>query len=192
MRRGARYSGKVLERRTVEVDGLSVELAVKRIKNLSLRVRPDGTVALSVPAGMGERRALSFVREKRDWIEARRRELAAAPMHLERNPSPEDAAAWRALVEAAVPLLLAKWEPVMGVRAKTLAYRSMTSRWGSCQPATGRICINTQLAKYPLECLEYVVVHELAHLIEPGHGPRFQAILSRYLPDWKTRRAKLR
>ena len=53
----------------------------------------------------------------------------------------------------------------------------MTSRWGSCQPATGRICINVRLALYPPECLEYVVVHELCHLRERGHGPAFQALM---------------
>ena len=62
-----------------------------------------------------------------------------------------------------------------GVKAGKLAYRNMTSRWGSCQPATGRICINVRLALYPPGCLEYVVVHELCHLLERGHGSRFKA-----------------
>ena len=68
----------------------------------------------------------------------------------------------------------------------------MKSRWGSCQPSTGRICINTVLAICPPECLEYVVVHELCHLLVPGHGPDFHAIMDRVMPDWKQRRAKLR
>ncbi|WP_270295883.1 M48 family metallopeptidase [Eggerthella sinensis] len=81
---------------------------------------------------------------------------------------------------------------IMGVKAGKLAYRNMTSRWGSCQPATGRICINVRLALYPPECLEYVVVHELCHLLERGHGPRFKALMDAFMPDWRTRRAKLR
>ena len=80
----------------------------------------------------------------------------------------------------------------MGVRAGKVAYRNMTSRWGSCQPSTGRICINVRLALYPPECLEYVVVHELCHLLERGHGPRFHELMDAFMPDWKTRRAKLR
>ena len=80
----------------------------------------------------------------------------------------------------------------MGVKAGKLAYRNMTSRWGSCQPATGRICINVRLALYPPECLEYVVVHELCHLLERGHGPRFHQLMDTFMPDWKQRRAKLR
>ena len=62
---------------------------------------------------------------------------------------------------------------ILGVRAGKLAYRNMKSRWGSCQPSTGRICINVRLALYPPECLEYVVVHELCHLLVHGHGPGF-------------------
>ena len=78
------------------------------------------------------------------------------------------------------------------MHAGSLAYRNMRSRWGSCQPETGRICINTRLALYPPECLEYVVVHELAHLLEANHGPAFYAILDRALPTWKSARDKLR
>ena len=96
------------------------------------------------------------------------------------------------VVEACVPALVEAWEPIMGVKAGKLVYRNMTSRCGSCQPATGRICINVRLALYPPECLEYVVVHELCHLLERGHGPRFKALMDAFMPDWRDRRAKLR
>ncbi|MFR1639341.1 MAG: M48 family metallopeptidase [Eggerthellaceae bacterium] len=79
-----------------------------------------------------------------------------------------------------------------GREGRQLAYRNTTSRWGSCQPATGRICINVRLALYPPECLEYVVVHELCHLLERGHGPRFKELMDAFMPDWRERRAKLR
>lgn len=106
--------------------------------------------------------------------------------------TPEEVAQWREVVSACVPALIAAWEPIMGVKAGKLAYRNMTSRWGSCQPSTGRICINVRLALYPPECLEYVVVHELCHLLERGHGPRFHQLMDTFMPDWKQRRAKLR
>ena len=98
---------------------------------------------------------------------------------------------WRALVKAFVPPLVAKWEPIMGVKAGELAYRNMKSRWGSCQPSTGRICINIRLALFPPECLEYVVVHELCHLLEPGHGPRFKALMDAFIPNWREAKKKL-
>ncbi len=180
-------------RKTVVVDGLSVLVARKRIKNLNMRVKaPDGHVEVSAPPRVSEERIAAFVREKRAWIERRRTEIAASPAKRAAEALPEEVAQWRAVVEALVPVLVGKWEPVMGVRAGKLAYRNMTSRWGSCQPSTGRICINVRLALYPPECLEYVVVHELCHLIERGHGPKFQAAMTRFLPDWKQRRAKLR
>ena len=84
-----------------------------------------------------------------------------------------------------------KWEPVMGVHATHWTFRYMKTRWGSCTVNTGRIRINTRLAYYPDECLEYIVVHELCHLIEPSHNKRFHAYMTKYLPDWKERRKKL-
>ncbi len=107
-------------------------------------------------------------------------------------PTQEELAEWRAIVEAFTPVLIEKWAPIIGVRPGKLAYRNMVSRWGSCNVKTGRICINVQLAAHPPECLEYVVVHELCHLREANHGPRFKALLDRYLPDWRQAEAKLK
>ena len=177
---------------TLEVDGLPVRLVRKRIKNVNLRVKADGQVEVSAPLHAADAFVASFVREKRPWIEAKRTEMAASPRAKAAAASPEEVAAWRAVVEACVPPLVAAWEPIMGVKAGRLAYRNMTSRWGSCQPATGRICINVRLALYQPECLEYVVVHALFHLRERGHGQRFKDLMDTYMPDWRERRAKLR
>lgn len=175
------------------VDGIAVRLVRKRIKNLNLRVKaPDGQVEASAPLHATDADVARFVREKRAWIEARRADVTASPSAAAAAASSAEKAAWRAAVEARVPALIAQWEPVIGVRAGKVAYRDMTSRWGSCNPQTGRICINIRLALYPPECLEYVVVHELCHLLERGHGPRFKALLDRHLPTWKSRRALLR
>lgn len=176
----------------MRIGEVDVVLTVKKIKNVNLRVKPDGSVNVSAPPWVPDAQIASFVRGKREWIEARQRELAESPRSLVKDASPEEIARWRAAVETAVPKLVAAWEPVMGVRAGTIAYRSMSSRWGSCNPKTGRICINVQLANYPPECLEYVVVHELCHLLERGHGSRFKALMDSFLPDWRARRARLR
>ncbi len=175
------------------VDGLVVRLTRKRIKNLNLRIhRSGGFVEVSAPTYVRDRDVERFVREKRPWIDAKLAQAAASPAAVAAEAAPEEVAAWRAVVEACVPALVEAWEPIMGVKAGTLAYRNMTSRWGSCQPSTGRICINVRLALYPPECLEYVVVHELCHLLERGHGPRFKALMDAFMPDWRARRAKLR
>lgn len=189
----ARAKGRPAQPELLLVDELEVWLVHKRVKNLHLRVQPpDGRIEVSAPASVSARFVGDFVRSKRGWIERRRAELEGSPQARAAAATPEEVAAWRAVVEACVPPLVAAWEPIMGVRVGKLAYRNMTSRWGSCQPATGRICINVRLALYPPECLEYVVVHELCHLRERGHGPRFYALMDAYMPDWRQRRDKLR
>jgi predicted metal-dependent hydrolase len=93
--------------------------------------------------------------------------------------------AWyRAQIRAALPELIAKWEPLMGVSAKRVFVQRMKTKWGSCNPQAGSIRLNTDLAKKPTQCLEYIVVHELAHLIEPTHNARFVALMERFLPNW--------
>ncbi|OUO88647.1 metal-dependent hydrolase [Gordonibacter sp. An230] len=176
-----------------EVDGISVTLTRKRVKNINLRVKDaSGRVAISAPPHASREAVAAFVRDRRAWIDHARRTLAASPRDRAATAAPDEVAEWRLLVEACVPALVEAWEPIMGVQARKIVYRNMTSRWGSCQPATGRICINVRLALYPPECLEYVVVHELCHLLERGHGPRFQSLMDAFMPDWRERRAKLR
>ena len=188
-----RAKARTLPPEILDVDGIEVHLSHKRVKNLNLRIARDGDhVEASAPAWMTPADVADFVRRKRGWIETQMARVAATPMAQASQASPAEVAQWRAVVQACVPALIAAWEPIMGVKAGPLAYRNMTSRWGSCQPSTGRICINVRLALYPPECLEYVVVHELCHLLERGHGPRFHQLMDTFMPDWKQRRDKLR
>ena len=175
------------------IDDLEVwVIEKKRLKHPNLRVQPDGRVEFSVPPAYPPDFIVDFVREKHDWIVSAQQKYETSPMGRAATASQQEVREWRQVVEAFTPALVEKWEPVLGVKAGKLAYRKMKSRWGSCQPSTGRICINVVLALYPPECLEYVVVHELAHLLVPGHGPEFHAVMDRVMPDWKQRRAKLR
>ena len=177
----------------LHVDGIEVRLQRKKVKNLNLRIARDGGhVDASAPVWMAPADVADFVHRKHDWIQAQMERVSATPMAQASQASKGEVAQWRAVVQACVPALVAAWEPIMGVKAGQLAYRNMTSRWGSCQPSTGRICINVRLALYPPECLEYVVVHELCHLLERGHGPRFHQLMDHFMPDWKQRRDKLR
>lgn len=94
------------------------------------------------------------------------------------------------LKEAATPLI-AKWEPLMGVKVARFFVQHMKTRWGSCNPSAGSIRLNSELAKKPPECLEYIVVHEMVHLLEPTHNQRFVAIMDRLLPQWQSHRDSL-
>lgn len=100
--------------------------------------------------------------------------------------------AWyREQVRATVPELIAKWEAVMGVRVGRVFVQRMKTKWGSCNPASRAIRLNTDLAKKPPECLEYIVVHEMAHLLEPTHNTRFIALMDMFMPQWQHVRATL-
>ncbi len=100
--------------------------------------------------------------------------------------------AWyRTQVREAAQPLLRKWQAVMGVQAGKLLVQRMKTKWGSCNPKTGLIRLNTDLAKKPPEHLEYVIVHELAHLIEASHGERFVAAMDMFLPEWQHLREEL-
>jgi len=97
----------------------------------------------------------------------------------------------RGRVRLAATELLAKWEPVIGVRASRLYVQRMKTKWGSCNPVARNIRLNTELAKKPPECLEYILVHELVHLREPTHNARFLALMDQLLPHWRDSRVRL-
>ncbi len=100
--------------------------------------------------------------------------------------------AWyRELLHQAVPPLLARWEPLLGVRCKKFFVQQMKTKWGSCNPHARTIRLNTELAKKPPVCLEYIVVHELVHVLEPTHNARFVALMDRYMPKWQHYRDEL-
>ena len=98
---------------------------------------------------------------------------------------------YREQLKAALPALLAKWEQLMGIKADRCFVQRMKTKWGSCNPPARTIRLNTDLAKKPRECLEYIVVHELAHLLEPTHSAQFVALMDRFLPKWHHHRAAL-
>jgi predicted metal-dependent hydrolase len=92
---------------------------------------------------------------------------------------------YRSQLKAAVPELIASWERVLAVRVKRVFVRQMRTRWGSCNPRARTIRLNTELARRPRECLDYVVFHEMAHLIEPSHNARFIGLMDRFMPSWR-------
>jgi predicted metal-dependent hydrolase len=98
---------------------------------------------------------------------------------------------YRAQLKAAVPPLLARWQPRLGVRVERVFVQRMKTRWGSCNPKARTIRLNTELAKKPAACLEYIVLHELVHLLEPSHNARFVALMDRFMPRWQFHRQVL-
>ena len=97
----------------------------------------------------------------------------------------------RERLKAEIEHYLPLWSGLTGLVPDAWAVRDMTSRWGSCNTRTKKINLNLQLVRYPVICLEYVILHELAHLQVHGHGPDFKALLDQYMPDWKARKKLL-
>lgn len=83
-----------------------------------------------------------------------------------------------------IPSMIEKWEKIMGLIVEEWGVKQMKTRWGTCNPRAKRIWLNLELAKKPLHVLEYIIVHEMAHLIERGHGDKFKAIMDKYYPNW--------
>lgn len=98
---------------------------------------------------------------------------------------------YREQLKSAIPPLVAKWEPLMDVSVARVFVQRMKTRWGTCCPRLKAIRLNSELAKKPPECLEYVVVHEMAHLQVSSHNNRFKALMDRYIPQWKSYRKLL-
>jgi predicted metal-dependent hydrolase len=98
---------------------------------------------------------------------------------------------YRAELRRAVPPVLAKWEPKLGVTVPRWSIRRMKTKWGSCNRETGHIWFNLQLAHKAPASLEYLAVHEMTHLLERGHGQRFTKLMDTAMPDWRARRDDL-
>lgn len=97
----------------------------------------------------------------------------------------------KSLLHQVVPLLIKKWESKLGVSVKQYFLQRMKTKWGSCNHTVGHIRLNTQLITKPKDLLEYVIVHEMVHLIEPTHSERFLTILGKHYPTWREARAEL-
>ena len=117
------------------------------------------------------------------------------PRSKERGPVEARARPRRTLVSPAlrdaVSPLIAKWEAILDVQITGWGIKKMKTKWGACSVAARRIWLNLELAKRPMPCLEYLIVHELIHLIEPHHNERFISLLDQHLLNWRMHRQEL-
>ena len=185
------------------------ELERKKIKNLNLRIKPDGSVYVSAPRLMPVDFIESFLLSKAEFIleaidraEKKRKKVTPGTVLVLGQELPDDFESekqrerWlkEQCVEA-VSHAFAELYPIFekrGVALPEIKFRKMKSRWGSCQPTRGVLTFNSALIHVPERCIEYVVAHELCHFIHPDHSPRFKAELSSLMPDWKARQKEIR
>lgn len=165
------------------------ELVKKRVKNMSIRVRADGSVIVTVPYSMSKKQTLEFIMSRRDWIEKKQRQMA------ERIFLDVDSLEWSQAKENALREIMAEqYERFTAYRIPfpIVKFRKMRSRYGSCNISTKAVTLNKVLADMPRECAEYVAAHELAHLIEPNHGRAFYQVLDAVMPEHRIREKRLR
>ena len=125
-------------------------------------------------------------------------ELRHNRMHLRVRPGSDETKRhaiveewYREQLKQAVSPFVEKWEQLIGVKVRRVFVQRMKTKWGSCNHRARTIRLNTDLAKKPRECLEYLVVHELVHLLEPTHNARFIALMDQFMPKWSSCRQRL-
>lgn len=159
----------------------------KRVKNLNLRVRRDGSVYVSASPRVSLRSIDGFVAAKGAFIRAAQGRLQRQQDQVQPTvPREQCRALFAQALEAQLPLLAP-----YGVQMPQLKLREMKSRWGSCAWKKGAVTLNTRLFYAPRECLAYVVLHELCHFVHPDHGPGFHALMAALMPDYKRRKGRL-
>ena len=170
--------------------GIPYELTRKRVKRLNLRVRSDGTVAVSIPLRTSEEQADRFVQRQAEWIKHAQKEQQEHEARKNR-PLPDKAVAlahFTAMSDKVYPAFAG----VLGGQKPAIKVRSMTSRWGVCHMSKRQITFALELYNMPEAAQIYVVVHEYCHFLQPNHSPAFWAEVAKLLPDWKARRDLLK
>jgi len=143
---------------------------------------------------LGRRYRLRVIKHDGPPMVARRK--SAIELHVRPETSAEQRERvlqrwYRQQLKALIPPLVMKWQAVLGVKIAHWGVKRMKTKWGSCNAESGRIWLNLELAKKPVRCLEYIIVHELAHLVERHHNERFMAIMDQHLPQWRLHRQEL-
>lgn len=159
-------------------------------KTLCIEVGRDGVVTVRAPRRCPQPEVASFVQRKQQWIEQMLERQTARTASFP-EPTPEEAAVLRAAAQQAIPQRVAFYAGLMGLSPTGVRITAAKTRFGSCS-AKNSLCFSFRLMRYPQQAIDYVVVHELAHICHKNHGSAFHALVRSVLPDERERRALLR
>ncbi len=179
------------QRRVVYCDKtICYQLERKAVKNVNLRVRRDGSVYVSANKAVPAAEIDKFVASKAEFVLAGIERMKIAAQREVKQPVPFTDEQCRAVFQ---PMLDAMYPQLIpyGVSKPTLRTRQMKSRWGSCMVQKNIITLNRRLLAAPKGCIEYVVMHELCHLVHPNHSKEYYTFLTAMMPDWKARKTML-
>ncbi len=176
------------EKLTTPYGELRYSFCRKRVKNLNVRIRPDGSVAVSAPLRMPKREIEGFLLQKAPWVLRTCGQMQNRPAEGPCRYTDEEC---RRLFTAVSDQIYPLFAGILPQKPE-IRVREMKSRWGSCHMAKRRITLNKRLAERPRPALEYVVLHEYVHFLHPNHGAGFHAEMARLMPDYKERRKLLK
>ena len=159
-------------------------------KTMSIQIKTDGKVIVRTPYGISKYQVQMFIEEKKQWIEKHLKEISERQMS-NKILSEEERLKGVQKALCVIPERVEYFAEMMNVTYGRITIREQKTRWGSCSIHSKKIRMNLQLAVKPEECVEYVLVHELCHLLEPSHNQRFYDLMSHFLPDWRERKQKL-
>ncbi|MCL1957561.1 MAG: M48 family metallopeptidase [Fibromonadales bacterium] len=181
----------MLTKKTFKIDGLQVLAERKRVRSVRLYIsQKDLQAHLTIPYYASEKFALDFLNKNIKWLKRTMEKIKTNPppaLRQEAEISEKEMEELKKLISNLLP----QWEFRLGVKAKNWKLRKMKTQWGNCKMKTGEITFSTGLIKKPLHCIEYVVAHELAHLIEANHSEKFYAVIAKHFPYWKEARTEL-
>ncbi len=169
---------------------MEYNLIRSRRKTLAIEITREGQLVVRAPIRCPQREIERFLTEKQSWIAAHMARMAAR-RQAHPDPTPEEEARLQALAGQVLPPLVEHWAARMGVQYAGITITGARTRFGSCSPKN-RLCFSFRLMDWPPAAVEYVVVHELAHIRQKNHGPAFYREIEAVLPDWKARAALLK
>ncbi len=187
----------------IEVDGVAITVEKKKMKNIRIRVlSPTGQVKISAPHRISREEIIKFASSEIEWIKEKQSQILKRQLKYEngethylwgkplKKPSLEERRKtmiefYRHEIKSAIPDVLEKSIVVVGREPDEWRVKNMKTRWGTCNTREKRIWINLQLAKKSPQCLDYVMIHELTHLIVPNHGSQFKAYMDKFYPNWR-------
>ena len=174
----------ILGDRTIKYD-----LQYKKVKNINLRIKPDGSINVSVNKRVPQKVIDEFIISKADFIIRVLEKYKNIPATVQKQYFTEDE------VKEQIHDLCNKVFPYYekrGIKYPEIKFRKMVSRWGSCNTKKGILTFSTNLMYAPAECIEYVVWHEFTHFLQPNHSSKFYDELAKVYPNWKECRKKLK
>ncbi|WP_131667835.1 M48 family metallopeptidase [Psychrobacter pygoscelis] len=181
--------------------GIRLQVRHKRVKNINFRLKPN-LLAVSAPSKLSSQKVAAAITQRLEWVLTQHPKIVAAHHSRDQYQRSETVRLWgkeqsitmeeaqrlewyRQELSQVMPSLFAKWQPIVGQWASEQRIKKMSTRWGSCNVKARRVWLSVYLPAFPIDCTEYVIVHELCHLHHANHSPDFWQAVAKVMPDYR-------